>query len=163
MKYPIIIKKMFFLVAVLFVISSCSDNDPEIELSNLGDDYLVFGHFYGECGGEGCIETYALTADKLYEDTADRYIATDFEFVELPAEKFDLVIGLENSFPQEILNETDNTFGCPDCGDWGGIYLEYVKDGERKSWRIDVMLDDIPAYMRDFVTEIQEKIALINE
>lgn len=155
--------KVLGLFALLTIVTSCGNNDPEIELTELGDNYLVFGHFYGECGGEGCIETYALTGDKLYEDTADRYVATDFEFVELPMEKFDLVTGLEDSFPAQILDESDDTFGCPDCGDWGGIYVEYVKDGQRQGWRIDVMLDDIPEYMRDFVEEIQEKITLINE
>ena len=78
-------------------------------------------------------------------------------------EQFELVKGLEEKFPSKLLEETEDVFGCPDCGDWGGIYVEYVKDGERRDWRIDTMLDDIPGYQRDFVKEIQEKIELINQ
>lgn len=150
-----------FVFATLF--SACSKKEEAIVLSGLDSDHLVFGHFYGECFGETCVETFALTADKLYEDTKDQYGGGDFDFIELSSEKFNLATGLEAGFPAELLDASEAVFGCPDCGDWGGIYVEYVKDGVRQSWQIDVMLDDIPTYLHDFVGDIQKTIELINQ
>lgn len=163
MKYSFLYSKVFLLAFFLLTISSCDNNDLGVELSELGDDYIVFGHFYGECAGETCVENFALTKDKLYEDTNDSYGGTDFNFVEVSSEKFDLATGLENEFPTELLDATEEVFGCPDCGDWGGLYVEYVKDGERKGWQIDLMLDDVPNYLHDFIEEIQTKIELISD
>lgn len=147
----------------LLALTSCGNDESNLELTELGEIYLVFGHFFGECAGESCVETYALTSDKLFEDSLDSYNQVEFEFGELSDEKFDLVTGLENLFPNELLTVDQEVFGCPDCGDWGGIYVELVENGERYIWRIDVNLDDIPLYLHDFVTEIIEKIRLINQ
>jgi len=153
-----------FLTLAIIVISylSCG-NDDGIELGELGEDYLVFGHFYGECGGEGCVETYALTNDKLYEDTNDKYRGIDFNFIELEYETYEKIKDLGDQFPDELLTEVDETIGCPDCGDWGGILVQFVKKGETKTWYIDLQTDDVPEYLNEFTKIIREKIAIINE
>ena len=161
MQHLRILSKVLFLILFLLTLNSCSDDG--VDLNSSEDDYLIFGHFYGECGGEGCIETFKLTIDKLYEDTNDNYGGVDFNFIEMSMDKFDLVTGLENGFPKELLDATEDQFGCPDCGDWGGYYVEYSKDGIKMSWTIDTMIDDIPSYLHDFVGDIQDKITLINQ
>lgn len=162
MRIPIILKKCFYLTSLFVLLSSCSENDPEVTLGNLGEDYLVFGHFFGECGGEGCIETFALTANELYEDATDNYGGGDYDFYLLPMEKYELVKDLVNDFPTGLLDETDEVFGCPDCGDWGGLHIEYVQGGNVRNWRLDLQIESNPAYMRDFIEKVQEKIAIIN-
>jgi len=42
------------------------------ELSS--SDYIIFGHFYGECMGEQCRgNIFRFRQDKLFEDTKDEF------------------------------------------------------------------------------------------
>lgn len=147
------------LVALLF--TSCSDSDNGVQVNKM--DYLVFGHFHGECDGEGCVETFKLTKDKLYEDTLDEYLGKNLEFMELSSEKFEQVKDIIDYFPTELLSAKDTMFGCPDCRDQGGIFIQYSKNGIVKSWRIDKDKDEIPIYLHDFIDKVKEKISLINK
>lgn len=56
----------------IFLFTSC-DNGSNNGLSLSDSDYIIFGHFYGECGGETCIEIFRLEKDKLFEDINDNY------------------------------------------------------------------------------------------
>jgi len=155
--------KVLQIVAVLVLslsIISCSKEDET--LSNSVD--LIFGHYYGECIGESCIETFKLTDTKLFEDTNDNYTASDdYNFVELSDAKFELAQDLIDLIPEELLEEDDQIFGCPDCGDWGGIYVQYRQGDTVQEWQIDMVKESIPDYLHTFVDAINEKIALINE
>ena len=152
-------KKLFFnlLIAVFFL--GCSSNN---DIKSNDDNYLIFGHFYGLCFGEGCIEVFKLTKDKLYEDTNDNYSMSSFNFEALNNDKFESVKGLTNSFPIKLLSEKEAVFGCPDCADGGGLYLEYSKNGITKSWRIDQVKQNVPQYLHDFMDAVNDKISLIN-
>ena len=72
------------------------------------DDYLIFGHFYGECGGEQCIEIFKLENGRLYEDTKDIYPngngVYEGDFKELSIDKYELVKGILADFPNDLLN-----------------------------------------------------------
>lgn len=126
-------------------------------------DYLIFGHFYGECLGEGCIETYKLTADQLFEDTLDHYYgAGPFSFVPLDPAVFEEVKDLWDFFPAELLNQPDSTFGLPDAGDWGGLIVILFKDGQTHTWRLDQRNQSNPAYAQDFADKVNDKIYQIN-
>lgn len=144
------------IILTVIILTSCQKDEI------IKNDYLIFGHFYGECAGESCVETYKLTNDKLYEDLNDNYYATSFNFVELSNDKFNDVNDLSDFLPDLLLDENDSTFGCPDCHDQGGLFVSYNKDDELKSWRIDQSKDDVPNYLHDFIDKINEKIALIN-
>jgi len=153
------IKVLILILAVVFI-QSCDKND-EIELSD--NEYLIFGHFYGECLGEDCIVTYKLTDKKLFEDNNDNYSGTGpFDFNELGIDKFSQVKDLIDYFPKELLNSNETTFGCPDCADQGGIFIQYVKNGDVNSWRIDQSKNDVPDYLHSFIDKVNEKIELIN-
>ena len=52
-------KKFIFASLSLLLIFSCNSNDDELALGE--NDYLIFGHFYGFCIGENCIQTFKLT------------------------------------------------------------------------------------------------------
>lgn len=152
-------KKFILLLSLSIVIFGCSDTDS-INLSD--DDYLIFGHYYGFCIGEQCIETFKLTNDKLYEDTNDNYASGPFNFEALNDETYLKVKDLVDNFPTKLLDEKESVLGCPDCADGGGIYIEYAKNGVVKSWRIDQMKGNVPNYLHAFMDAINEKIAIIN-
>ena len=79
-------KRIKVIIYTLTFLVFCSCNkDDEIELNQTV--FLVFGHFYGECIGEECVEIFKLTTNKLYEDTNDNYSGTDFSFFELGIDK----------------------------------------------------------------------------
>ena len=153
--------KKYILILVLSVfIYGCSTKDD----TQLNDyDYLIFGHFYGKCVGESCVEVFKLTSDKLYEDANDNYANEPFKFEILDDGKFETVKDLVDFLPEKLLTEKESTLGCPDCADGGGLYIEYSKNGEVKSWRIDQMKMNVPAYLHVFMDKVNEKISLINK
>ena len=65
-------KRNILIMACLtvFMLTSCEKED-NLELSK--SDYIIFGHFYGKCMGEQCVEIFRLENEKLFEDTKDQY------------------------------------------------------------------------------------------
>jgi hypothetical protein len=132
-------------------------------------EYFIFGHFYGECGGEGCVEMYKLEDGRLYEDDLDDYpnYTTPIEahWNELPNEKYEVVKDIEDQFPDALYHETENVLGIPDGGDWGGIYVEVKYSGSQASksgfWLLDKNESNMEQVYNDFVDKIEVKIALI--
>lgn len=153
-------KKFILILSFIGVLLSCDTKDNGVELN--ANDFLVFGHFYGECQGEDCVETFKLTAENLFEDSADDYNGQNLDFTELSNEKFELVKDLKDAFPNQLLSESETTFGCPDCADGGGLFIQFADNDSTKSWRIDQNKDNVPSYMRGFIDKVNEKIALLN-
>lgn len=152
--------KCLTLIFMVAIISSCNKDE---ENGIVGSDYLIFGHFYGECIGEGCVETFKLTGQKLFEDANDNYSGAEpFHFTELGNDKFEKVKDLVDFFPSALLDESEKVFGCPDCADQGGLFIQYAKNGILKSWRIDQSKSQVPDYLHPFMDMVNEKIALIN-
>jgi len=149
---------LFFTVSIVIFCSCNKDDEIELNRTNI----LIFGHFYGECIGEGCVETFKLTDKKLFEDSNDNYFATDFNFVELENEKFEQVKDLMDYLPIQLLSAKENIFGCPDCADQGGLFIQYTDNGNVKSWRIDQSKNAVPDYLHEFMDKVNEKINLIN-
>lgn len=143
----------------LLIITSCQDQPIELRAS----DYLIFGHFYGECAGEGCIEIFKLEQDRLFEDKRDVYPnATDFykgDYVELSTQKFLITKDIVDSFPKELLDEKNRVIGQPDAGDWGGFYVEYNYKGTRQFWLLDKAKSNVPAKYHGFMDVLNAKIS----
>ena len=150
-------KALTLLIAIAMT-TSCNKDCITLNEQN----YLVFGHFYGMCAGEGCVETYKLTDMKLYEDLIDDYSGQNLEFVELENETFAQVNDLVDFFPNQLLSEEETVFGCPDCSDGGGLFIQYSDNGNLKSWRIDQFQNNVPSYLHAFIDQVNEAIALIN-
>ncbi len=155
---------ILFVVCVALFTISCEKE----QRCGFTSTQFSFGHFYGKCGGEECIEIFRIENGKLLEDTNDRYPGSDdfykgqFSTI-LPQEKYDLVKDLESFFPQELLNESETVIGQPDAGDWGGIYIEVTNGTLHRFWLLDQMDSNMPAEYNSFVDRINEKIALINQ
>ena len=154
-------KRNILIMACLtvFMLTSC-EKDDNLELSK--SDYIIFGHFYGECMGEQCVEIFRLENEKLFEDTKDQY-PNSAEFyvgiwVQLSQQKIIDTKDLTNYFPTDLLNETETVIGQPDAGDWGGLYVEYNYNGVRKFWLLDQKKSNVPTKYHNFIDKINEKI-----
>ena len=154
----------------LLLCFGCSKPGGDIVLVNADTAYFIFGHFYGECSGEQCIETFKLQGGKLFEDSNDIYglaVAASpnpyqGNFQELDQSIFEEVTGLENEIPAELFFELDTVIGQPDAGDWGGFYIEHYDGTTVRKWAIDTAESNIPQYLHDFNKKIAEAIFNIN-
>lgn len=155
---------LFFAIILAFI--SCDKTDPPID-PVFKTDYIVFGHFFGECGGEQCVEIFQLNDETLKEDSKDMYpSSTEFNELEFTIDhssKRSDVASLLVNFPIQLLDETETVFGSPDAGDWGGIYLEYKTEEVHKFWLIDYIDNDLSDYLKDYKNEIIEAIDKINQ
>lgn len=152
-------KILSFLLVFTFLVSCKSDNSHALS----EEDYLVFGHFYGMCQGEQCIETFKLTSDSLFEDALDNYGGSKFEFKPLDKNLYEKVKGLKTKFPEQLFDEDDQTFGCPDCADGGGLLIQLFKDGKLKTWKVDQVKSNVPEYLHDFMDAVNASISTINK
>lgn len=153
-------KKVLIVLFTVGILTSCNKNDDGIEINE--QSFLIFGHFYGECIGEGCVETFKLTDKKLFEDSIDDYSGQNLEFLELGNDKFEQTKNLVDLFPNQLLNDNESVFGYPDCADGGGLFIQYSDNGNVKSWRIDQVKGNVPNYLHNFMDKVNEKIELIN-
>ena len=159
-----------FIATLLLASYGCDKDCNTFNASAKRPDQFVFGHFYGECGGEGCVEIYKIEDGMLFEDTTDFYPAAfaphDRIYVALSGEQYEAVKDLFDFFPEELYSEPDNVIGIPDGGDWGGIYVEtYFENNPAKSgfWLLDQNAANMPDLYNTFVARINEKITLINQ
>jgi hypothetical protein len=162
-------KNTLTLLSLALFFFSCSkdDNTKSVkEPQKTNTEYLTFGHYYGMCLGEGCVEIFKLTTTELLEDQNDHYPHTKQFYVgnyaALDENKFNLVKNLMDDFPSELLQTDTLSFGCPDCADQGGLYIEYFFNNKRRMWTIDQAKRNVPAYLHVFMDKVNEKITLIN-
>lgn len=153
----------YFAVAILVLsfFTACEKNNEPISTG----EYLIFGHYYGFCGGENCVVNFKLTDQQLFKDqTSFNYAGSNpFDFVELDSELYKDVNDLLAAVPEQLESEPARTFGCPDCADGGGMLIEYRKDenSEPIRWLLDMGKGDVPAYLHDFMNQVNEKIELL--
>jgi hypothetical protein len=150
---------VFLFIACIFVLTTCQkEQDPLND-----EDYIIFGHYYGECQGEQCVEIFKLTCCRLYEDTKDKYPDQSNPYVgsyiELDAAKYDSVRSMINRVPSSLLSINQKVIGMPDAGDWGGLYFEIKRTGEPvQYWFIDQMKSNVPASLHTFIDDINTAI-----
>lgn len=154
-------KTTSFILGLFFIgISSCS-SEEEISLDS--NSYLIFGHFYGECSGEGWVQYFKLTDIQLFKDTnKNNYTGKGFNFLPIEYKKYLEVKDLIDFFPEKLLESNKAKFGCPDCYDQGGLFIQYSRAGKIRTWHIDQAKEDVPEYLYEFMDKVNEKINLIN-
>jgi hypothetical protein len=144
------------------LVAACDKDDD-----NTAPDYIVFGTFFGECIGEGCIEIYRLTATNVSEDTTDQYpnslTPLTGDWVQLPQEKFDAVKDIIGPIPEALLIEMVTVIGQPDAGDWGGAYLEWKEGDIHRFWLLDLNRNNLPEQYDALVTQIEAAVTIIQE
>ena len=71
---------------------SCSKSDEGKGINS----YLIFGHSYGECRGDLCIEIFKLTNSQLFEDVNDNFFTGNVKYELLSDEKYKIAFDLVN-------------------------------------------------------------------
>ena len=155
-------KPLLLLIILLLFLNGCDKNDNK----NPNQNYLVFGHYYGMCGGESCVEIFKINNENLWEDLNDAYPSpTNYyvgDFHTLDNNLFNQVSDLLTFFPSDLLNEKAIVIGMPDYADGGGLYIEYNYFGEHKFWLIDQITTNVPDYLHNFIDIVNDKISIIN-
>jgi hypothetical protein len=153
--------KAYLFLIILFFHSACAKENNE------GFEYLIFGHFYGECIGEQCVEIFKLTSSELSEDSNDQYPSQDNfydgNFSLISNEKFELVKDTPLEFPSEFWNEENTVIGQPDAGDWGGFYIEIKNEQGYDFWILDKMKPNVPVKYHSFIDLLNANIAQISD
>lgn len=130
--------------------------DPDV-------DQLIFGTYAGYCSGERCVEIFAVQKGKLYEDRSDFYPASSstFDFEQLSKNKYELVESIYRSIPNALLQSESTTFGCPDCTDGGGVFIQITAEGRTATFFIDNFKNKVPKYLHTLIDDVHEKVDLL--
>lgn len=152
------------LIVGIGLLASCQKSEDQIVKNP--EDFLVFGRFYGECRGEQCIEIYRLQDGRLYEDRKDQYVSNESfypgDFQALDEDAFLQAKDLWDAIPQSIYDEDQIRFGCPDCADQGGIYLEIKTGTFHEFWILDQNKNEVPTYLHEFMDKVNSKIDILS-
>lgn len=149
---------LFLCLPALLLSSGCEKDVPP----SVQPEELVFGYFFGHCLGDDCVNIYQLSNHSLFKDQKKKYPERNKLYVgtfsPMPSNKFAQVQHLLGMFPTELLSESDTVFGCPDCADQGGYYLEYRQGADRRFWIIDTYLGHVPTYLHPFLEEMERRV-----
>lgn len=116
------------LLPFMLFLGSCDNKPPQPAKA----ETLVFGTYYGMCAGN-CVNIYQLTGTSLSKDDSADYpaLGVNYSFSVksvLPPSKYNMAKKLLYDIPAELLTIGDKTYGCPDCHDQGGLYIQ-IKSG----------------------------------
>jgi hypothetical protein len=140
--------KTFLFCATLLSLTTCKK-------TSLRGDYFIFGSGYSECSGN-CVNYYLLKKGSLYADDMNWHMKKlKFRNDALPSDKVNLAEQLKEQIPSLLKSSTEDRFGCPNCLDQGGYYIELRENGETKKFFIDTDTTEIPKELRSFVVNIK--------
>ncbi len=146
----------------LLAIAGCKDDD-NMPNPLTDDDYLIFGTFYGECLGN-CTHLFKLEDGRLYADEVNIGIPEEIEFEEYPMSEEDYELAEELwDVPDDITQSDQTIWGCPDCADQGGVYLEIFSTEGRSKYRIDTRNDDLTEDIIAYKDRVLQIVAELEE
>jgi hypothetical protein len=153
-------KLIFFTLITSCLLISCRYDEVAIDPKQ---DYLVFGTFYGMCAGN-CVNFYLVNKGELYQVNNHNYPNQQQRYdvsslTKLSDDKYKTVENLWTQFPSQLTNESKTVFGCPDCADGGGTYLEISVDGEIKYWYVDNSGVNVPSYINDYAKLVRDSMS----
>ncbi len=127
-------------------------------------DYVVYGTYAGECMNH-CTLMFKLEKHKLLVDTTDSFFDNSqqterviFKGDTLPHDDFLKAQKVMNELPRILLNSVSKDFGHPDQHDQGGIYVQFKRNNELKTFYIDTEMDKIPSELRDYAKLIMSEV-----
>jgi hypothetical protein len=142
------LKTVLFLFASL-VAFSCNKND-EIDPLKLKGEYFVFGtSATGMCGGD-CTTLYLIKDGKLYSDRVSNTATLAFNETPLGDDKYQIAKQALDSLPAYLIQNTNQTFGCPDCADQGGFYLQLKNNTTISTWQLDMFKQQNPVQIHPY-------------
>lgn len=147
-----------FVTLLLFaIILTACEKQPNPNAAEV----LIFGEAYGFCVGD-CAHLFKLSEGKLYQDNIERFTGDEptFNAMSLDETQFEVAKDLLRDFPAYLSAHPNQTFGCPDCADQGGIHLFYNTASEKMYWHIDTNVDNQPAEIREYLAQLH---AIVNQ
>ena len=149
------------LFVFLFGITAC-DNDIQNDPAPQEKQVFIFGSFAGECLGN-CVHYYKIEAEKLYADDIDHGIpdSIPFQTTPLSAAKYQLAEPLSEDIPDELLTSNQQVYGCPDCYDQGGIYLELRNGDKVQKWQLDTDSTDQSSAILEYKQRVVEVLVAL--
>ncbi|MEA5402843.1 hypothetical protein VB776_07950 [Arcicella sp. DC2W] len=167
-----------FITGLLLITLSTSrqtssvTNTKSLEINREYPSYIIFGIFCGECSGH-CSTMYRYNmmgnSNTLFIDTTDSYFKNYGKVVCKTQindiTKFQTINKLVQHIPKTFLttDKKEQTFGCPDCGDWCGIYFELGQGTTIKKFYIDYKEDELGKEVKDFGEFIKAAITELNK
>jgi hypothetical protein len=143
------------LLLLALVVLSCSKKDVTVDAA----PHFLFGTSYGNCPGE-CDRYYAIKDGQVYRVEGEYYpgplVVTN---ATIASDKAQIAHKLLQDLPSYLISHPDETYGCPDCHDQGGIHIEYITGASSdlpniKKWHIDTDTAAIPAPIRAYAIEV---------
>ena len=168
----------------LFVDDPSTDIEINAKIANESANRgptITFGRYFGKCQGNSCVEIFRLIEFTLLEDVLDNYPSSQNSLIKnlntgelegkayvgdfRPFKGSDKIktSDILPNFPLELLDSKIITYGTPDAGDWGGIYLEYQDGLHHRYWFLDLKNTNNPKHLREYVNLIDKKITEIGE
>jgi hypothetical protein len=150
----------YFAVCLCLLGAACVNHDFDQQTAA---DSFVFGRYYGYCAGD-CYNVFVLKDNSLFQSEDEAYPATNGPW-SLPSlraltdDKKNLAADLPALLPQALLNSDKNVIGCPDCGDFGGLYIELNQNGQNRFWYIDNATQD--QELKDFIAIVHDRITAL--
>ena len=152
------------LLCAVALVSACSDDDAPLHI--IEPEYVVFGQY---SGGESSEEfnMYRVTRTEMEREAlALPFALLDYDF---EADEAMSPGDLSNAqqvidlIPDVLLQTETTTFGCPDCHDQGGYYLEYGDGTRSHKLLIDIEdTDDQPEELVQFKNALATLIVLFD-
>ncbi len=147
---------IILLSGTLILWSACKK-----EIAN--PDTFTFGRFCGFCVGD-CATVFKLENNQLFADNmsvGNRSTPLLFQTTPLSDDKQLIAKQLANAIPSQLLNETAETIGCPDCLDQCGYLVIWTQNGVTKRWFLDTFENSVPDYLKPFVVKIRETLTAL--
>lgn len=140
---------------MLIVWSSCQDKDQP----KMTEDMLIFGEAYGYCAGD-CAHFFKLENNQLTADNIERFDGSEptFSNQAFTSAQYEIATELLESIPEYLLLNANQTIGCPDCADQGGVYLFLTRDAQKYFWNIDTSVSNQPEEIRDYIAQVRSVI-----
>lgn len=122
-------------------------------------EYFTFGEYYCECTGS-CGVVFQITNETVLPSVDSSCSPSQHSFGNAPLSdaKYAIAKALIDEFPDQLLNSNENTYGCPDCIDQGGYYIELKSSKITRSWRVDRDIDALPDFLKAYAQTIGSTI-----
>jgi len=162
-----------------FLVTACSNQVKHESSNNItvvdkshsvsGPEYgqIIFGKYCGFCGSN-CTDMFQYNlkgnATTLLADTTDGFMKHGkFQFNwYLTQEQHSIANAFVENIPSALKTTSDTLtrFGCPDCADQCGLYLETAdyELNNRKKFYFDTDTAQVPQELRSFVTQLYNTV-----
>lgn len=146
-------KRIAIACLLIFSISACN-NDDDNPVPIIEPEYVVFGEFASGMNAEDS-QMFKVTLTTFEKEVVSGvFTRLDYEFEAdetMSQGDFSNARQIIDWIPQVLIESETDTYGCPDCHDQGGYFLEFGDGNHSKKFIIDpVDTEDQPQELINF-------------